>query len=146
MSLQVSRAGKTGKKADGKFATKLTREQPTAKKRPARLVFKGETDQRLTVKWKALNGSKSATYKDVLVHFFVVAEKKAGQPKVPPLGKDAAEHEGAVTLDFKPGDRAEGEFSLTIRKAGSYLVRVETVGLAGREGHECYAALDLVLK
>jgi len=138
MSLQVVQGNRT-------VATKLTRQQP-AKNRKPRLVFQAEAGTRLQVKWKALNKSKSATYKNVLVHFFVVPEKKVGQPKVPPLGKDDVEHEGAVTLDFKPGNKAEGEFTGTIPKAGNYLVRVETIGLAGREGHEYYAAVDVVLK
>lgn len=140
MSLHVSQ----GKR---KAATKTTRVQPSLKKkRQPRIVFRAEAGKRLKVKWKALNESKTSTHKDVLVHFYVVPEKKAGQPKVPPLGKDDVEHEGAVTLDFKPGDKAEGEFTATIAKAGSYLVRVETIGLSGREGREFYAALDVVLK
>lgn len=141
ISLQVAQ----GKK---KAATKLTRRHPTTgkKKQPPRLVFKAAAGKALYVTWKVSNGSKSATYKDVLVHFFVAPEKKAGQPRVPPLGKDDIEHEGAVTLDFKPGDKAKGEFTATIDRAGSYLLRVETIGLTGRAGHEYYAALDIVLK
>lgn len=137
MSLQVAQG-------DKKVSTKLTRQKPSATKRKPRLVFQAEAGKRVRVKWKAMSESKSATYRNVLVHFFLVREKTVGQPGVPRL--DDVEHEGAVTLDFKPGSKVEGEFTATIPKAGSYLVRVETIGLSRREGHEFYAALDVVLK
>jgi hypothetical protein len=139
IALQVSQGEK-------KAATKLTYIHPTKKKQPPRVVFKAASGKPLRVTWKVSNTSKTSTYKNVLVHYFVAPEKKAGQPKVPPLGKKDVEHEGAVTLDFKAGDKAKGEFTATIGRAGSYLLRVETIGLTGRAGHEFHAALDIVLK
>jgi hypothetical protein len=139
ISLQVSQG-------DKKAATKLTRHHPTKRKQQPRVVFQAAAGKPLRVTWKVSNASKTSTYKDALVHYFVAPEKKAGQPKVPPLGKDDIEHEGAVTLDFKPGDKATGGFTTTIGRAGSYLLRVETLGLTGRAGHEYHAALDIVLK
>src|SRR5215472_13093050 len=57
----------------------------------------------LTVTWTMRNTATTATVKNVLVHFFVVKEPKAGQATVPKLNKDVV-LESALTLDFKPGD------------------------------------------
>lgn len=138
MSVQV-------RQGQRQLTTRFTRQQPAPKKQPPRLIFKIASGKKLQVRWSATNTGTSETEKNVLVHFFVVQEEKPGQPKVPPLGKDV-EHEGAITVDFKPGDRAGGEFTVTPDKPGSYLIRVETIGLANSHGHEHYAALDLVVE
>jgi hypothetical protein len=49
-------------------------------------------------------------------------------------------------MDFKPSDRTEGEITLVVAKPGCYLLRVETKGAAGKDGHEQFAALDLVVR
>ena len=68
------------------------------------------------VSWKATNGSKGQTFKDVMIHCVVVAEKEPGQLTMPSL-KDPTQ-ESALTMDFKPGSAASGKFSLAIDEPG----------------------------
>ncbi len=49
-------------------------------------------------------------------------------------------------MDFKPSDSVSGEFTIRIHEAGSYLVRVETIGMVSEHGHDHYAALDIVVE
>jgi hypothetical protein len=99
------------------------------------------------VKWVLRNADAKATFKDVLVHFFVVAEKELGQTTVPKLDPKLVVVETAQTADFKPKDQARGELSFVVGKAGSYLLRLETIGVAAtREDNEYFAAMDLRVK
>jgi hypothetical protein len=119
-----------------------TESQPSSKKRQPRAVCTIKPHQDFIVSWKATNVGKRDTFKDVLIHCVVVAEKEPGQATTPPL-KDPVQ-ESALTMDFKPGNSASGKFSLTIDEPGAYLLRVETREMLNTHGHEHYAALDLV--
>ena len=132
------------KSATGRLSTKSTDEQPSPLKPHPRPVFTTKAKETLLISWTATNNAKQATFHDVLIHCFVVAEKEPGQAGLPDL-KDPTQ-ESALTMDFKPGDRATGEFSLAIDTAGTYLVRVETRNLPDDFNHEPYAALDLTSK
>lgn len=125
--------------------TKFTDEKPSRKKSHKRPVFKAAKGELLSVKWSGKNSATGDSFKDLLVHFFVVKQKMAGQEKVPKLDNNTL-HEGALVMDFKPSDSVSGEFTIRIREAGSYLVRVETIGMASEHGHEHYAALDIVVE
>lgn len=108
-------------------------------------VLEVKAGERLTVSWTMRNSGKAAV-KNVVVHFFAVKEAKAGQEAVPKLNKDVAA-ESALTMDFKPKDKAEGELTFTLATPGAYLIRVETIGAAaGKDGHEHFAALDVVVR
>ena len=133
------------KSADRTLATKKTAIYPSKGKPPKRMVFKAKPGEPLRLLWRAANTHRSATVKGVLIHFFVVEQSKLGQQKVPKLGKDVI-HEGAITTDFKPKDKANGQFTLKLPKRGSYLLRVETLGMLGKHGHEHFAALDLLIE
>jgi hypothetical protein len=134
-----ARAGKESKTAH----TEAVALGATPKPRPVLEVKAGE---RVTVKWTLRCTDPKETYKDVVVHFFAVKEEKTGQQAVPKLDRDVTA-ESALTMDFKPKDANDGELSLTIDRPGSYLLRVETIGAAvGLEGHEHFAALDLVVR
>jgi hypothetical protein len=113
-------------------------------KAKTRSVLHVKVGERVVVKWTMTNSDTKASFKNVLVHFFVVKEDEAGQLLVPKLLKDVA-LESALTMDFGPGEKTRGELSFTLDNAGAYLVRLETIGAAaGSEGHEHYAALDVV--
>jgi hypothetical protein len=134
-----ARAGKASKTAHAEALGLGT----TPKPRP---VLEVKAGQRVTVTWTLRCTDPKANYKDVLVHFVAVKEEKTGQQAVPKLDKDVAA-ESALTMDFKPKDASDGELSFTLDKPGSYLIRLETIGAAvGLEGHEHFAALDLVVR
>ena len=126
-------------------STKDTVETSKTKKPPPRPVVELTSDEAVRVSWHAANTSRSETFPDVLVHFFVVREEKTGQAEVPPLTKDVT-YEGALTTDFKPGDSADWQWMLKIHEPGSYLLRVETVGMEKQHGHDHYAAMDLLVQ
>jgi len=112
----------------------------------ARGILELTRGERVTAKWVLRSAAAKETAEDVVVHFFVVKEEKAGQRAVPKLTKDVAV-ETALTMDFKPKDKAEGELSFQIDKPGSYLLRLETIGAAkGKDAHEHFAAIDLVVR
>jgi hypothetical protein len=112
-------------------------------KTKGRPVLRIKAGQRVMVQWTLTNRDGKATYKDVLVHCFVVREDQVGQQQVPKLTEGVVV-ESALTMDFRPGDRSRGQFSCTIDQPGAYLLRLETIGAAdGVEGHEHYAALDV---
>src|SRR5207245_5534887 len=117
-------------------------------KAKARPVLEGAAGKTITVHWTLTCTDSNETFKDVVAHFFIIKEEKAGQPAVPKLDKNV-EVESALTMDFKPGVKARGEQTFQIGKPGVYLVRLETIGAAasaGSNGHEHFASLDLVLK
>ena len=110
-----------------------------------RAVLEMQAGDQVTVKWTLASTSSKDTIKDVLVHFYAVKISKAGDPPPPKLDKDVL-LETALTMDFKPKDKTEAELSFTIDTPGSYLLRLETRDSAGTEGHEHYAALDVIVK
>lgn len=123
-------------------STERTYEQPSETKPQPRAVFTSRGAETLVVTWTVKNTGEEEKYEDVLIHCFVVREEEAGQENVPDLADPV--QESALTMDFKPGGSASGEFSLIIDKPGAYLVRVETRNMLATHGHEHYAALDLV--
>ncbi len=133
------RAGKEVKKAQADVAA-------LGVKPRERGTFQVKAGSRVTVKWTMTSADPKTTYKNVLVHFFVVAEEKAGQLSVPKLDKGVVA-ESALTMDFTPGDSTRGELSFALPQAGVYLLRLETIGAAvDVDGHEHFAALDLVVE
>lgn len=132
-------AGKEGKTAHAETAG-------FGVKPKARGIIELKKGQRVTVKWVLQSAAARGKVEDVLVHFFVVQEEKAGQRAVPKLTQDVTV-ETALTMDFKPKDKAESELSFQIDKPGVYLLRLETIGAAkGEDAHEHFAALDLVVR
>lgn len=118
---------------------------PGQKARP-RPILHLKAGQRVDVKWVLTNTDAKNSFKDVLVHFFVVKEEKVGQQVVPKLDK-TVQTESALTMDFRPGDKARGDLSFTIDSPGAYLLRLETVGAAIKpDAHEHYAAIDLIVE
>ncbi len=114
--------------------------------RPSRRnVLDATAREPITVRWTLRSTARKETIPDVVVHFFVVQEDKPGQQTVPKLDNGVAV-ETALTMDFKPTDKTQGELTFTLDRPGCYLIRLETIGaMAGSAGHESNAALDLVV-
>jgi hypothetical protein len=111
-----------------------------------RAVFEVPVAKEIRVQWTLSCTAPQGTFKDVIVHFFVVQEDKIGQPTTPKLNKEVAA-ESALTMDFTPGEKAKGEMKLEIARPGAYLLRLETIGAGkGNQSHEHFAALDLLVK
>ena len=130
---------------DRQVQTKETLASPTSAKPAPRPIVELVRDTPARVSWHAQNTSKSEEFKNVLVHFFVVKEEQTGQAEVPKLNQ-APTYEGALTTDFKPHEQADWQWMLNIHEPGTYLLRVETIGMRPAHGHEHFAALDLVVK
>jgi hypothetical protein len=130
------RAGKASKTAHAEILALGIKPGPRA-------VLDLKAGQAVAVHWTLRRGTGQAAVKNVLVHIFVVREQAVGQATVPALNKDVAV-ESALTMDFRPGEKTEGDVTFTPDGAGAYLLRLETIGAAaGAGGRECFAALDL---
>jgi hypothetical protein len=125
--------------------TERTDESPAGGRKQPRPVVELEHDKPLVLSWHSESKDKSETYEDVLMHFFVVEEKRVGQTEVPKLSTGVI-YEGALTMDFRPRDATDWRATLKIANPGNYLLRVETIGMAPKHGHEHFAAMDLVVK
>ena len=113
-----------------------------AKERP---VFSAAADAPITVKWTLRRAEKASPVKDVLVHFFVVKVEKLNQHEAPKLTQNVVA-ESALTMDFKALDKAEGQLSFTIPRAGVYLLRLELKGAPEKDGREPSVSLDLQVR
>jgi hypothetical protein len=133
------RCGRVSQTAHAEAAAALTKPKE-------RGLLDAKTGERVTVKWKLSSTDAKASLKDVTVHFFAVKEEKAGQQAVPKLDKGVVA-ESALSMDFGPKDKAEGELTFTIDAPGCYLLRLETIGaIAGQAAHEDFAALDVKVR
>ncbi len=126
--------------------TAQTDTQAIGVKTKPRKVMTVKAGERLTLHWKVINVSAKESFKNVLIHLMAVPEEKVGQVNVPKAKENVAA-ESAAVMDFNPGEKAKGDLVFTIERPGIYLVRVETIGAAaGPEGHEHFAALDLMVE
>jgi hypothetical protein len=113
----------------------------------ARAVREIQAGDQITIKW-TLTSTAKETVKDVQIQFYAVKIPKPGDAPPPPrdFDKDAI-LQTALTMDFKPKDKTEGELSLQVDKPGTYLLRLETKGAAvGPDDHEHFATLDLIAR
>lgn len=128
-----------------KETRKARAETVASAERQPRAILMAKAGTPVTVKWTLHNTDTTATVNDVLVHFVAVKIDKPDQQDVPKLTKDVLA-ESALTMDFKPGDKSEGEVTFSVARPGCYLLRVETKGAPGKDGREPFAALDLVIR
>jgi hypothetical protein len=112
-----------------------------------RAVLEIQAGDKITVKWTLASSGKE-TIKDVQVQFYAVKIPKPGDPPPPPRDFDKeAILQTALTMDFKPKDKTEGELSIQVDKPGTYLLRLETKGAAvGQDDHEHFANLDIIAR
>ena len=107
-----------------------------------RPVLKVRSNEPVKVQFLLTNVYPHKTLENVVVHFFIVREEKAGQKEIPDL-KGEVVLESAFDIDMKPGGKAGQRTTLKIDQPGAYLVRVETRNT--QSDHEHFAAIDLVV-
>jgi hypothetical protein len=115
-------------------------EEPPAGGINPRPVFKVKLNEPLVLQFILTNIYPHGELKDVTVRYFVVRTDSVGQKKVPALSKGTVT-EGSFNLNLKPKARVGARVAFTIREAGTYLLRVETVNT--KSDHEHISAIDL---
>ncbi|MBV8384856.1 MAG: hypothetical protein JO355_05865 [Planctomycetaceae bacterium] len=109
----------------------------------SRPVVRARVGDPIRVEWVLTNGYPHKTLEDVVVHFFIARQEKAGQKELPDLRGDVV-LESAFEMDFKPGGKAGQRDTVRVDAPGIYLVRVET--RQTQSDHEHFAAIDLVVE
>jgi len=115
-----------------------------------REILEVHAGDKITIKWTLTSTEPKETVKDVVVHFYAVKINKAGDSPPAKLNKDVL-LESALTMDFKPKDKNEGELSLQVDKPGVYFLRLEPLlkargAAADADDHEYFANLDVVAR
>jgi hypothetical protein len=106
----------------------------------ARPSVKAKAGQALQIRWEMRNTSARTTLKEMVVHFFIVREEKAGQKETPDPRKGAVA-ENAFATDLAPRATTRGTLKITLDEPGAYLVRVES--LYTQQDHEHFSAVDV---
>ncbi len=123
---------------------KVLAESSSIQQPQARLRIQVPVTGPLEFTWRAKNSSTNTTRPGIIVHFYVVRQARPGTAAPAKTGKNAV-YEGALTLDFDPGETAIWRFDFQLPDSGDYLLQVETLGLAPTQGgRETLAAVDLV--
>jgi hypothetical protein len=129
--------------APGGQQTAHVDQTPPASGKNPRPVLKAKAGEPIRVNWMLTNVYPHKTLENVVVHFFVAREEKAGQKELPDLAGDVV-LESAFEMDFKPGAKAGMRNTLKIDTPGAYLIRVET--RQTQSDHEHFSAIDLVIE
>jgi hypothetical protein len=117
---------------------------PPASGKNPRPVVHAKAGEPVRIQWILTNVYPNKTLDDVVVHFFVAREEKAGQKDLPDLRGEDVVVETAFDMDFQPGGKAGGRQTIRIDAPGVYLIRVET--RQTQSDHEHFSAIDLVIE
>jgi len=112
------------------FALQLSVQTPSDQQTTdgkARPISRVKAGTRLRVRWSAVNQQKSGTLRDVTMHVVIDKENAIGQAPASKPGPDVV-YESALVMDFAPQAKSSGDFTIEAPAAGTYLVRVETLG------------------
>jgi len=103
-------------------------------------TFTAKAKEVVWVQWSVTNGAAGTALSDITVHVFMDrGDARAAAPK--PGSK--ALYESALIQDFEAGVKSSGEFRMPMPEAGTYLVRVETIGAAKKLGKEVAAVMQV---
>src|SRR6202011_3341363 len=97
----------------------------------ARPVLTAKSKTKIWIRWTIVNQEKTGTIPDVTVHFLLDGDQKN------------AVYESALVMDFAPQAKSSADFVVEAPSAGTYVLRLETIGAARTHGHEHLAAMDL---
>ena len=129
----------------GDQKTAFVDQTPPATGKSPRPVIKAKAGEKIKVQWMFTNVYPHKTLENVVLHFFVVREEKAGQETLPDLSSDdAAEVETALEMTFKPGTKAGQKSTIRLDTPGVYLIRIES--RETQSDHEHFAAVDLIVE
>jgi hypothetical protein len=118
-------------------------EEPPAGGINPRPTFRARANEPLAFQFILTNIYPHGELKDVTVRYFLVRETKAGQKQLPDL-KAGTVTQGQFKLNLKPKARVGARVGFTIREAGVYLLRVDTLNT--KSDHEHFSAIDLVVE
>jgi hypothetical protein len=105
-------------------------------------TFTAKAKEPVVVQWTVANSAAGAALSDVTLHVFLDrGDARAAAPKPGPK----ALYESALIQDFGAGVKSSGEFRMPIPEAGTYLVRVETIGAAKKLGKEVAAVIQVAV-
>ncbi len=118
------------------------REQTAMSGQPAAAppAFTARVKETVWVQWSVANGPAGTPLSDITLHVFMDrGDARAAAPKPGPK----ALYESALIQDFEAGAKSSGDFRMPILEAGTYLVRVETIGAAKKLGKEVAAVMQV---
>ena len=131
--------------SSGEQVTAFVDQTPPEHGKNPRPVLKVKAGKPIKIQWMLTNVYPHKTLENVVVHFYVAKERKAGQEATPDLSVEAdVVFESAIEMDFKPSAKAGARNTLRIDKPGAYLVRIES--RQTNSDHEHFAAIDLVVE
>jgi len=103
-------------------------------------TFTAKAKEVVWAQWSVANGATGTPLSDVTLHVFMDSgDARAAAPKPGPK----ALYESALIQDFEAGGKSSGEFRMPIPDAGTYFVRVETIGAAKKLGKEVAAVMQV---
>ena len=115
------------------------REQTAISGQPAP-TFTAKAKEAVWVQWTVANGVAGTPLSDITLHVFLDrGDARTAAPKPGPK----ALYESALIQDFEAGVKSSGEFRMPMPEAGTYLVRVETIGAAKKLGKEVAAVMQV---
>ena len=129
--------------APGVQETAFVDQSPPEYGKNPRPVLKAKAGNPIKVQWILTNVYPHKTLENVVVHFYIARQEKAGQKELPDLRGDVV-IETAFDMDLKPGGKAGARSTVKIDTPGVYLIRVETRNT--QSDHEHFAAMDLVIE
>ena len=131
--------------SSGEQVTATVDQTPPEHGKNPRPVLKVKAGKPIKIQWMFTNTYPHKTLENVVVHFYIAKEEKAGQPSTPDLSVESnVVFESAIEMDFKPGAKAGARNTLKIDNPGAYLVRIES--RQTNSDHEHFAAVDLVVE
>lgn len=98
----------------------------------AKLALK--TGDSLNVQWSVLNPDKGGSIPDVTLHLSLSRNAKSDADTI---------YESAFVMDFEPGSKGSAELLIQVPSAGSYVLKIETIGAAAKLGREYSATIDV---
>jgi hypothetical protein len=139
INLRVFRVDPATGLAGDEVTAHADQEPPAGGVQP-RPLFKAKAGEPLAFEFILVNTYPHGINKDVSVRYFVVREQAPRQKVLPDLAQGVVT-QGKFVLNFRPKSRVGARVAFTVRDAGVYLLRVDTLNTGS--DHEHFSAIDL---